>query len=58
MPILSDASAWFVGRILERFDVGDHVAHLLEPVAGNATEMTDELISFADVRDLEPGHDA
>jgi flavin reductase (DIM6/NTAB) family NADH-FMN oxidoreductase RutF len=58
LPILRDASAWFVGRILERFDVGDHVAHLLEPTDGNASDMSTEWITFADVRDIEPGHEA
>jgi flavin reductase (DIM6/NTAB) family NADH-FMN oxidoreductase RutF len=34
MPILTAAAAWFVGRIVDRFDLGDHVGHLLEPVSG------------------------
>jgi len=58
LPILTDAAAWFVGRILERFDVGDHVGHLLEPIDGSASEMTRDWVSFADVRDLAPGHEA
>jgi flavin reductase (DIM6/NTAB) family NADH-FMN oxidoreductase RutF len=58
LPILTDASAWFVGRILKRFDVGDHVGHLLEPTHGSATDMTRHWVSFADVRDLAPGHEA
>ncbi|OBA90733.1 flavin reductase [Mycobacteriaceae bacterium 1482268.1] len=58
LPILTDASAWFVGRILDRFDVGDHVGHLLEPTDGNASGMSRDWVSFADVRDLEPGHEA
>ena len=31
MPMLDDAIAWFVGRIVSRFDVGDHVAYMLDP---------------------------
>jgi flavin reductase (DIM6/NTAB) family NADH-FMN oxidoreductase RutF len=58
MPILDDAVAWFVGRTLNRIDVGDHVAHLLEPVAGHAPERSDDLVTFADVKDMEPGHEA
>jgi flavin reductase (DIM6/NTAB) family NADH-FMN oxidoreductase RutF len=58
LPILTDASAWFVGRILERYDVGDHVGHLLEPINGSASGMSGDWVSFADVRDLEPGHEA
>ena len=58
LPILRDASAWFVGRILERFDVGDHVGHLLEPTDGNASEVSTDWVSFSDVRDIAPGHEA
>ena len=28
MPILDDAEGWFVGAVLNRYDVGDHVGHL------------------------------
>lgn len=58
MPILDDAVAWFVGKTLDRIDVGDHVGYLLEPVAGYAPEGDDDLVSFSDVTDLEPGHGA
>jgi flavin reductase (DIM6/NTAB) family NADH-FMN oxidoreductase RutF len=58
MPILDEAVAWFVGRVLTRFDAGDHVGHILEPVAGNAPESFGDLVTFADVADLEPGHEA
>ena len=37
MPVLDGAVAWFVGRIIERYDLGDHVGHLLEPVAGGTS---------------------
>ena len=58
LPILDDAAGWFAGAVLGRFDVGDHVGFLLEPVAGDAPDRFDELVTFADVRDLEPGHEA
>jgi flavin reductase (DIM6/NTAB) family NADH-FMN oxidoreductase RutF len=58
MPILDDAVAWFVGKTITRFEVGDHVGHLLEPIAGQAPESFGDLITFADVVDLQPGHDA
>jgi flavin reductase (DIM6/NTAB) family NADH-FMN oxidoreductase RutF len=58
MPILDDAVAWFVGKTLERIDLGDHIGYLLEPVTGHAAESCDDLVSFADVADLEPGHEA
>lgn len=58
LPILDDAAGWFVGSVLNRYDVGDHVGFLLEPVAGDAPEKFEQLVTFADVRDLEPGHEA
>jgi flavin reductase (DIM6/NTAB) family NADH-FMN oxidoreductase RutF len=58
MPILDDAVAWFVGKTLKRFDLGDHLGYLLEPVTGDAVEGADDLISFRDVADMEPGHEA
>jgi flavin reductase (DIM6/NTAB) family NADH-FMN oxidoreductase RutF len=54
-PILDDAAAWFVGRILKRFSFGDHVGHLLEPVVGEPPLESKHWVSFADVRDLQPG---
>ena len=58
MPILTGAAGWFVGRVLNRFDVGDHVGFLLEPVDGSAPHQLDALVAFSDVRDLDPGHEA
>lgn len=58
LPILEQAAAWFAGRILENVSTGDHVAFLLEPEIGYAPEKFDEYITFSDVRELEPGHDA
>jgi len=58
MPILDDAGAWFVGSIGQRFDLGDHVGHLLDPVGGESPEDFRDWVTFADVRDLTPGHEA
>jgi flavin reductase (DIM6/NTAB) family NADH-FMN oxidoreductase RutF len=58
LPILDDAAAWFVGKILDRFPLGDHVGHLLEPVDGEPPHELDRWVSFGDVRHLEPGHEA
>ncbi|OJZ70163.1 flavin reductase [Mycobacterium paraffinicum] len=58
MPILDDAAAWFVGEILERFSLGDHIGHLLAPVDGHPPEELESWVSFGDVRHLEPGHEA
>jgi flavin reductase (DIM6/NTAB) family NADH-FMN oxidoreductase RutF len=58
MPVLDDAAAWFVGKILDRFALGDHVGHLLEPVDGKPPHALAHWVSFGDVRHLEPGHEA
>jgi flavin reductase (DIM6/NTAB) family NADH-FMN oxidoreductase RutF len=58
LPILDDAAGWFVGEVLSRYDVGDHIGFLLQPVEGEAPDKFDQLVTFADVRDLEPGHEA
>lgn len=57
-PILDAAPAWFVGKILDRFDFGDHVGHLLQPVDGHAPEGRPDWVTFTDVKDVEPGHQA
>lgn len=58
LPVLDDAVGWFAGKIVSRYDLGDHVGFLLEPVGGSSPDRFDELVTFADVRDLEPGHEA
>jgi len=58
MPILDGAAAWFVGDILDRFSLGDHVGHLLEPVDGNPPHELEQWVSFGDVHHLQPGHEA
>ncbi|MBV8927993.1 MAG: flavin reductase family protein [Mycobacteriaceae bacterium] len=58
VPVLDDAVGWFVGTVLARIDAGDHVGYLLEPVDGSAPRQFDQLVTFSDVRDLDPGHEA
>ncbi len=43
MPILDDAAAWFVGKIVDRVTLGDHVGHLLAPVDGRRAAGPDGL---------------
>jgi flavin reductase (DIM6/NTAB) family NADH-FMN oxidoreductase RutF len=57
VPVLDGPKAWFVGRVLDRVPFGDHVGHLLEPVDGAVRESLD-LLTFQQVRDMEPGHPA
>jgi flavin reductase (DIM6/NTAB) family NADH-FMN oxidoreductase RutF len=58
LPVLDDAPAWFVGRVVGRHPLGDHVAFLLEPEEAQVREGDLTLLTFADVKDLDPGHDA
>jgi flavin reductase (DIM6/NTAB) family NADH-FMN oxidoreductase RutF len=58
VPVLDDSPAWFVGRIAERIDFGDHVGHLLVPVHVETSRPTEGFLTFADVRDFDAGHDA
>jgi flavin reductase (DIM6/NTAB) family NADH-FMN oxidoreductase RutF len=58
VPILDDAAAWFVGEVIDRFAFGDHVGHLLEPVDGHSPGQLRQWVTFADVRDVTPGHQA
>ena len=52
IPILDSALAWFVGEIIARFDMGDHVGHLLVPVAGGTSDTDQRPVLFSDVKDL------
>jgi flavin reductase (DIM6/NTAB) family NADH-FMN oxidoreductase RutF len=56
VPVLDGCPTWFAGRILERHDVGDHRAHLLEPFEAD-TDGGERGLTFRKVRDLEPGHE-
>jgi flavin reductase (DIM6/NTAB) family NADH-FMN oxidoreductase RutF len=56
VPVLDRCQNWFVGRVLQRSDAGDHDAYLLEPVeagAGGQDEFT-----FHRAKRIEPGHEA
>jgi riboflavin-specific deaminase-like protein len=57
VPILDEVPNWFVGRIAERFDSGDHVCFLLVPTAAEAAGELD-FLTFQSVGDIEAGHDA
>ena len=57
VPVLDGCAAWFAGRVVDRFVLGDHTGLLLEPFDGSAGD-SGGYVSFADVRDLTPGHEA
>ena len=54
MPILDDVDAWFVGRIIDRVELGDHLGHVLEPVEARAAARDN--LQYSDARDIDPGH--
>lgn len=53
-PLL-DGCGWFVGRIVDRHVLGDHVAMVLEPVAASPAVAPDTL-RLGDVRHIRAGH--
>jgi flavin reductase (DIM6/NTAB) family NADH-FMN oxidoreductase RutF len=57
-PVLH-TKGWIAGRILDRLDAGDHVAHLVDPIAAEVRPpRTDEErpLTFQQVRHFRPGH--
>ena len=57
VPILSELDNWFAARIRDRFELGDHVAFLLEPIAGRKGRSHPEF-SFHRAKRIEAGHEA
>ncbi|MFF3642913.1 flavin reductase family protein [Streptomyces sp. NPDC002564] len=57
--VLGDALAWFTGRVHDRFDGGDHVAFLLDPVATHTpTADGPGPLTLNDATDITAGHPA
>lgn len=54
-PVLSECAAWMEGTILDRVDVGDHVACVVDPVAGGHGSHHGQF-TLSHAGDLEPGH--
>ena len=57
LPVLRGTLGWVACRVLDRFDAGDHVGHLVEPNYGEATGEEPQL-GFQAVTSLQPGHAA
>ncbi|MDQ4133069.1 MAG: flavin reductase family protein [Actinomycetota bacterium] len=57
LPRLSDCDRWVAGRIIDRFETGDHVGHILEPFDAGAGDWTGQF-GFQEAKDFEPGHPA
>lgn len=56
-PVLAGVRGWVAGQVLQRFDVGDHVGHLLEPIEADIAGDGPPLM-FKQVIDIDPGHPA
>ncbi|MEU9382316.1 flavin reductase family protein [Streptomyces sp. NPDC048279] len=57
--ILDEAPAWFVGRVENQIDGGDHVGFLLAPEAADRrTGDGTRLLTLNDTHDITPGHPA
>jgi flavin reductase (DIM6/NTAB) family NADH-FMN oxidoreductase RutF len=56
VPILDRCANWFVGRVLARWDAGDHDAFLLEPFDGASAEVDE--FTFHRAKRIDPGHEA
>jgi flavin reductase (DIM6/NTAB) family NADH-FMN oxidoreductase RutF len=57
VPVLDDCAAWLECRVLDRFDVGDHRALLVRPLAGGAGDRAG-VLTYRTAPDLEAGHPA
>jgi flavin reductase (DIM6/NTAB) family NADH-FMN oxidoreductase RutF len=57
VPVLEGPTSWFVGRVLDQVDLGDHVGFLLDPVAAHH-ERSEGTLGYQQTRDIEAGHPA
>jgi flavin reductase (DIM6/NTAB) family NADH-FMN oxidoreductase RutF len=57
VPILDGVKGWAAGPVVARFDVGDHVAFVIEPDTGADVEPEADQLGFQAVKDIDPGHD-
>lgn len=56
-PHLRDCPGWFLGQILAQHDLGDHLGFVVDVIEASVGPPT-PLLTFQDVRDLDPGHGA
>ena len=55
--VMEEAAAWFVGRVEQRVDGGDHVGFVLTPEDWGS-RADGPLLRLDDTRDISPGHPA
>jgi flavin reductase (DIM6/NTAB) family NADH-FMN oxidoreductase RutF len=57
VPLLTGASRWFVGTVLDRPRLGDHTGFVVSPSAADINDDEAPLM-FSSVQHLSPGHEA
>jgi flavin reductase (DIM6/NTAB) family NADH-FMN oxidoreductase RutF len=57
LPII-DGCDWFLGRVLERIDLGDHTGYVLEPDGGHLTRDHADQLGFQETADIDAGQPA
>jgi flavin reductase (DIM6/NTAB) family NADH-FMN oxidoreductase RutF len=55
-PVLEALKSWFAGRVVDRWELGDHSGFLLEPIEGEAHRSPSPL-TFRRAKWIEPGHE-
>ncbi|WP_396451275.1 flavin reductase family protein [Actinomadura sp.] len=58
VPLLTGAARHLVGRVLDRFDLGDHTGFLLAPIEVAVHDAEAAPMTFRSLPDLSPGHEA
>ena len=56
-PVLTECPRWFAGKVVDRFDPGDHLGLVLAPIAAECRDHGPQL-GFQTLHDLDPGHPA
>jgi flavin reductase (DIM6/NTAB) family NADH-FMN oxidoreductase RutF len=56
VPVIRTLENWFAGRVLERYEFGDHVGFVLDPIEGEAGQ-GHETLTFRRAKWIEPGHE-
>ena len=57
VPVLNECRNWFAGAVVDRFDLGDHVGFLLDPVEVQL-EVPQRQFDFHRARRIDAGHGA
>lgn len=55
-PVLDAVPGWFVGQVIARHDLGDHVGLVLAPVAVEGTAA--DALTLDEAKELDAGHPA